>query len=90
MTPTEQEKKLREAICKAMHIYPEELQYRLPNSFGESELEAIMQLITADTNKQVEAVLDRLENLNGSQPDSYIATFIEAERNKLQAKGENQ
>ena len=90
MTPTEQEKKLREAICKAMHIYPEELQYRLPNSFGESELEAIMQLITAYTNKQVEAVLDRLENLNGSQPDSYIATFIEAERNKLQAKGENQ
>lgn len=34
-------------------------------------------------NKQIEAVLDRLESLNGSHPDSYIATFIETERNRL-------
>ena len=53
MTPTEQDKELREAICDAMHVYPEELKYRLPNSFGNSELEAIMQLITAD-RKRVE------------------------------------
>ena len=62
MTPTEQEKKLREAICKAMHIYPEELQYRLPNSFGESELEAIMQLITADRKRiALEARIDEMD-----------------------------
>ena len=33
--------------------------------------------------KPEEAVLDRLESLNGSHPDSYIATFIQAERKKL-------
>jgi hypothetical protein len=61
MTPTEQDKELRKAICRAMHIYPEELQYRLPNSFGESELEAIMQLITADRKRvALEARLDEL------------------------------
>ena len=34
-------------------------------------------------NRQTLELLDRLESLNGSHPDSYIATFIEAERNKL-------
>ena len=34
-------------------------------------------------SKQVEELLDRLENLNGSHPESHIAAFIEAERNKL-------
>ena len=64
MTPTEQNKELRKAICRAMHIYPEELQYRLPNSFGESELEAIMQLITADRKRvELEARMDELEAL---------------------------
>ena len=61
MTPTEQDKELREAICDAMHIHPEELQYNLPNSFGNSELEAIMQLIIADRKRvALEARLDEL------------------------------
>lgn len=34
-------------------------------------------------NRQTLELLDRLESLNGSHPDSYIATFIEAERAKL-------
>ena len=59
MTPTEQDNELREAICDAMHVYPEELKYRLPNSFGNSELEAIMQLITADRKRvALEARID--------------------------------
>ena len=61
MTPTEQDKELREAICDGMHIHPEELQYNLPNSFGNSELEAIMQLIIADRKRvALEARLDEL------------------------------
>ena len=62
MTPTEQEMKLQEAICNAMHIHPEELQYSLPNSFGKSELEAIMQLITAD--RKCVALETRLDENN--------------------------
>ena len=61
MTPTEQDKELREAICDAMHIHPEELQYNLPNSFGNSELEAIMQLIIADRRRvELEARINEL------------------------------
>ena len=64
MTPTEQDNELREAICDAMHVYPEELKYRLPNSFGNSELEAIMQLITADRKRvALEARIDELTKL---------------------------
>ena len=64
MTPTEQDKELREAICDAMHIHPEELQYNLPNSFGNSELEAIMQLITADRKRvMLEARIDELKKI---------------------------
>ena len=64
MTPTEQDKELREAICDAMHVYPEELKYRLPNSFGNSELEAIMQLITADRKRvELEARIDELSHI---------------------------
>ena len=37
-------------------------------------------------NKQTLELLDRLESLNGSHPDSYIATFIEAERNELKER----
>ena len=70
MTPTEQNKELRKAICRAMHIYPEELQYRLPNSFGESELEAIMQLITADRKRvELEARIDPFDFVESCEPD---------------------
>ena len=70
MTPTEQDKELREAICDAMHIHPEELQYNLPNSFGNSELEAIMQLITADRNRvALEARIDPFEFVEPCEPD---------------------
>lgn len=70
MTPTEQDNELRKAICRAMHIYPEELQYRLPNSFGESELEAIMQLITADRKRAVlEARIEPFDFVESCEPD---------------------
>ena len=64
MTPTEQDNELREAICDAMHIHSEELQYNLPNSFGNSELEAIMQLIIADRKRvALEARIDELKKI---------------------------
>ena len=79
MTPTEQDNELREAICDAMHVYPEELKYRLPNSFGNSELEAIMQLITADRKRvALEARLNEVQNayehwINGR---SFISSYF--------------
>ena len=72
MTPTEQDKELREAICDAMHIHPEELQYNLPNSFGNSELEAIMQLIAADRKRvALEARIDELQKYLDHYKDDY-------------------
>lgn len=52
-------------------------------SFMESEL---LEVITAHTNAEIAKVLDRLESLNGSHPDSYIATFIEADRKSKEVK----
>lgn len=46
-------------------------------------LDNLVQFIEAHTNKAIGEVLDRLESLNGSHPDSYIATFIEDERKRL-------
>ena len=78
MTPTEQDKELREAICDAMHVYPEELKYRLPNSFGNSELEAIMQLITADRKRvELEARIDELEHTFVSYDNALANELVE-------------
>jgi hypothetical protein len=84
MTPTEQDKELREAICDAMHVHPEELQYNLPNSFGNSELEAIMQLITADRKRvALEARINTAEHIQNTMVSPTSAYYDEISANEI-------
>lgn len=100
MTPTEQDKELREQVeAMTTDNTQAELRKEIDIVIGnpldrERDTDAMMQLITAYTNKRVEAVLDRLEatkrTANLCTDDTYVVKqkFIEAERIKLQAGGD--
>lgn len=105
MTPTEQDKELREKLNSHFEaVFSQGVRagkdvstktYEDFNAWRKGgEIDEIMQLITAYTNKQIEAVLDRLgERIDYNKHDmgelgefirtKYSHNFIDDERNKL-------
>ena len=94
MTSTKQDKELREKLTK---LISQDGWVDIQEVDVDGQVNELMQLITAYTNKQIEEVLDRLEsklverrvdNAPYAPGKEYLVpeAAIEAERNKLKEK----
>ena len=97
MTPTEQDKELREAVWASLasqmtHAInctnPEHTKQNSCVDFTDKNFDQLMQLITAHTNAEIAKVLDRLidQEWRFGEHDSALAVptrYIKAERDKL-------
>jgi len=67
-TNPETNEELRREIGECLNIYPDELQYYLPNNVGTRHINALEKLINQHVAKEVKAArIDELEKLKGSE-----------------------